>query len=366
MAKGRNILAVATLLALSTTALLGNMGVISGSHRLRAPLHDAMPWGPPDGVSSLDYHGGPTLTTSTSYAIFWAPRGSSFEASGSSAYQSLLTRYLSDVGGSPLYRVVTQYYRETSNARQDIRNASSLGGVYIDSSPYPEAATTAHPLRDREIQGEILRVMRVTGWTPTAGHVFFVYTTDRAQSCIGNGRRQCSFNAYCAYHSSFRAPDGHIVVYAALPDASRDATHCLARDGGQVLSPNLDPIADAEVSITSHEQFEMVTDPQVGTHTAWVDASGDEVADKCVGSYGTVSGNGSNVILHGHPYIVQQEFSNSDGGCVTALGQPSQDSSGAAAWKTSGPDHMHLSGEPAFHFPQLGGRSPKIPSPLNR
>ena len=187
MAKGRNILAVATLLALSTTALLGNMGVISGSHRLRAPLHDAMPWGPPDGVSSLDYHGGPTLTTSTSYAIFWAPRGSSFEASGSSAYQSLLTRYLSDVGGSPLYRVVTQYYRETSNARQDIRNASSLGGVYIDSSPYPEAATTAHPLRDREIQGEILRVMRVTGWTPTAGHVFFVYTTDRAQSCIGNG-----------------------------------------------------------------------------------------------------------------------------------------------------------------------------------
>ena len=289
----------------------------------RARPANTMPWGPPDAVTSLDYHGGPTLTSSTVYAIFWAPRGDTFESSGNTSYESLITRYLNDTGGSSLYNVVTQYYSENSGVRRYIRNASNVGGVYVVVNPYLVAATIAQPLRDREIHTEILKVMKAIGWNPANGHMFFVYTTDRVQNCIGKGRQNCSFNAYCAYHSSFKAPDGQVVVYAAMPDAARDATHCLARDGNNtVLSPNHDPIADSEVSITSHEQFEMITDPQVGPLPAWVDSQGDEVADKCVGSYGAILPDGGNVILDGHPYIVQQEFSNADAACVTAPGQP--------------------------------------------
>lgn len=322
MSAGRTLQLFATLLGVSAVTFLGIQGPSAAVQSIRAQASRAMPWRPPDGVSSLDYHGGPTLISSTSYAIFWVPRGSSFETSGNASYQSLIARYLNDVGGTELYNVVSQYYEQTPKGRRDIRNSSTFGGEYIDVNPYPVAATEAQPLRDRQVRAEILRAMAVTGWRPTAGHVFFVYTSDRAQSCIGSGRRHCSFNEYCAYHSSFTAPNGQRVVYAALPDASRDTTHCLARDGSRVLSPNLDPVADAEVSITSHEQFEMITDPQPGTLPAWVDGNGDEVADKCVGSYGTISPDGGNVILHGHPYIVQQEFSNTDGGCVTALGNP--------------------------------------------
>jgi hypothetical protein len=305
-------------------ASVGLLGLSSTGYGPRTPVPASMPWGPPDAVTSLDYRGGPTLTNSTSYAIFWTPHGDLYESAGNTSYETLITRYLKDVGGTFLYNIITQYYSDSSGVRRDIRNASTLGGVYVDVNPYPVAATTAHPLRDREIQREILKVMKATGWNAMGGHVFFVYTANHVQSCIGKGRRHCSFNEYCAYHSSFKTPNGQVVVYAAMPDASRDTRHCLARDGNnKVLSPNLDPVADAEVSITSHEQFEMITDPQVGTRPGWVDiSSGDEVADKCAGSYGTVLPGGSNVILHGHPYIVQQEFSNIDAGCVTALGHP--------------------------------------------
>src|SRR5690242_19010470 len=43
--------------------------------------------------SNLDYHGGPVMHSSTTYAMYWAP-GGSFP----SGYKTLMNRYLSDVG----------------------------------------------------------------------------------------------------------------------------------------------------------------------------------------------------------------------------------------------------------------------------
>lgn len=316
------LLATAAVAGLITLVLC----VIGGAPgHLDAAPHLAMPYGPPNAVTSLDYHGGPTLTTSRTYAIFWIPPGSVFEqgAADTQAYETLIIRYLRDVGDSPLYNVVTQYYMKRQAGQQSIRNSSSFGGAYADAHPYPESGTTGDPVRDRDVRREILRVIQQTGWTATRGNVFLVYTADHIQSCIGTGRRHCSFNEYCAYHSSFIAPTFGSIVYANLPDASLDSQNCLARDdNGRVLSPNSNPIADGEVSITSHEQFEMITDPLVGKHAAWADSSGNEIADKCVGSYGSLTASGSNVSLHGNPYIVQQEFSNADGGCVSTHGHP--------------------------------------------
>jgi len=39
--------------------------------------------------------------------------------------------------------------------------------------------------------------------------------------------------------------------------------------------------------------------------------------------FGTRAGDGSNVVMHGHPYIVQMEWSNAISGCTLTSTQPS-------------------------------------------
>src|SRR5450755_4389575 len=87
-------------------------------------------------VLPLAYHNGPVMrATSTSYAIFWLPStlqdGSATRVSAT--YVSLIKRYFGDIGGSGLYNTATQYF-DTGGS---IVNSSTLGGAWIDTSPYP-------------------------------------------------------------------------------------------------------------------------------------------------------------------------------------------------------------------------------------
>jgi hypothetical protein len=81
-------------------------------------------------------------------------------------------------------------------------------------------------------------------------------------------------------------------------------------------SPNHDIDADTEISLTSHEQMELATDPEA---TGWFDSTGffnGEIADKCARVFGPLDANGSNVSFNDHPYIVQEEWDNTVSACV--------------------------------------------------
>jgi hypothetical protein len=104
------------------------------------------------------------------------------------------------------------------------------------------------------------------------------------------------------------------------PIGTTDPSHTVTVGGQQKAVT--DPIADMEVAITSHEQFETVNDAQVGTAQqlapplGWYDANNGEIGDKCAYNYGNYAGDGSNIVLHGDHYIVQQEYSNWNNGCA--------------------------------------------------
>ena len=105
-------------------------------------------------------------------------------------------------------------------------------------------------------------------------------------------------------------------MYASIPYTTSWGT----TGGGCVgisQSPNNNIDADASIDGASHEHFEAVTDPvTTEAGTAWVDTKGDEIADKCVDvDYGVVGSDGHNVVLNGHPYIMQLEWSNKAGRC---------------------------------------------------
>ena len=68
--------------------------------------------------------------------------------------------------------------------------------------------------------------------------------------------------------------------------------------------------------MVSHELMETVTDPSVGdSNYAWIDSSGSEIGDKCNFTFGATDAAGADLYANGHPYIVQQEWSNRAGAC---------------------------------------------------
>jgi hypothetical protein len=272
--------------------------------------------------SPFRYHSGDVIHRLTAYLIFWLPSGRTFEPDGNSErYMKLMQQYFEDVGGTPFYNILTQYYDSNGGP---IHNEVTLGGTYLDTQPYPKAGTTRAPLLDDDIVSEINRVatLKQGSWVVDDEHAIFLFTGYNVQECAGSSADDgCTFlhnveSDFCAYHSyvsnTFEAP-GMNLYYAYIPDID-DCTH-----PPSAQSPNDDPIADAVISIVSHEQFETVSDPRMG---GWYDSGTfeGEMADKCVNTFGPIGTDGGNVTLaHGHRYIVQQEWSLHDQACVLSL-----------------------------------------------
>jgi hypothetical protein len=82
---------------------------------------------------------------------------------------------------------------------------------------------------------------------------------------------------------------------------------------GTLQSPNGNPDADTEVSRTSHEAMESITDPDIST--GWYDSSGYENGDECAYVYGATQGTPCALysqVIGGRNYLTQEDFSDRD------------------------------------------------------
>ena len=91
-----------------------------------------------------------------------------------------------------------------------------------------------------------------------------------------------------------------------------------------IESPNGNRDADTEISPTSHEVSEAITDPD--TETGWYDSTGNEIGDDCAYIFGRTRGAPGaffNQVINGGHFITQEEFSNnlfaSSGGTAGCL-----------------------------------------------
>jgi hypothetical protein len=271
--------------------------------------------GGPKGVANLQYHGGPVMLTSSVYNIYWVPPPHVI----SSTYQQLIDRWFSDVGGSSMYGINSQYYEDSPPSY--VQNVATLGGSWLDTgNPYPHAGTGSDPLTDADIQAEVVRAIAANGW-PNGGTnaMFMVFTAKGVESCADP--TDCTIGTahpvYCAYHWYFFSGNSDVIIYANMPYGGTWLSGYRYSCGYANPSPNNDEDADVEISTASHEEFEAVTD-FVGN--AWYDSSGEEIGDKCAYTYGAVAADGSNVVINGNPYHVQQEWSNAISGCTLSSG----------------------------------------------
>lgn len=252
---------------------------------------------------------------------------------------------------------------------------SEFGGTFMDRHLYPARETATCPTssevkgappasqpcisdgRDQEgkahfqLHHELLRFLEEH---PTLSldmkAIYFMLTPHGVNSCSGyeGGTPACNTNVYCAYHSAVPftyegSATVHHLVYANMP--YDDVSGCEIPD-----QPNGGP-ADDEINTLSHEDNEAITDPLFG---GWYDYQGYEVADKCTypffsssidfnaeeDAYGellggtpaeyetqgtgeeahlvrTKLGNAYNQEMSSGHYLLQREWSNAAGGCVT-------------------------------------------------
>jgi hypothetical protein len=280
------------------------------------PVHGVQPNDncPPSGCGSGDLlnHGGPVMTSRKAYAIFWVPSG----YSNAAGYSSTIDQYFNDVAADSgkatnVYSVDTQY--------SGIAYSSTYGGSVTDTTQFPASGCPLYNglsecLTDSQIIAEIDSQIAAHGWTKSASTMFFMFTPNNVGSCF-DASSSCAYTAYCAYHGY--TPSG--AIYANQPYAFNPSC-----DVGEY--PNgISNQADPTINVVSHEDNEAITDPQVNISSAWYDAAGYEIGDKCAWTFGTRSGSAgaqySNTI-NGHNYFLQEEYSNDGHVCLQSYGTP--------------------------------------------
>ncbi|HEV2590802.1 MAG TPA: hypothetical protein VGU02_02815, partial [Gaiellaceae bacterium] len=359
----------------------GPQGALGKALNVAGPASsDNLTYGGPDQIPPASIASLPTVMTSnTNYMIFWLPSGYRM----ASNYVQVITQYFKDQahdswGNDNVDSVAVQYMGTKDG---EIYYDSSYGGFAIDTNPFPKSSCmksyaafandladghlamkgVTNCLSDAQLQTEVKRFADAQGWPHGPTNEFFMYTPHNVGSCFSpdsasnaaNLANACTWDYYCAYHSSFGSTPSTEYIYANMPwpnqafsvqGGNQYRTDC---DGGEhpngtgSISNGTDPngptdldAADEVIGVTSHEHNESVTDPT--GYGWWVDSNspygGYENGDLCAWYWAsdgssflpTLADNSSDVtnVVNGHSYFTQGEWSNNDAtstgesGCV--------------------------------------------------
>jgi hypothetical protein len=307
---------------------------------------------PPTCIFAPCENGDVMMTASTGplvvVPIFWNPAAFPM----SSDYKNIITSYLGDVAKASgksqnVYSVANEYFGNNGQIRYSVQlgsaiedtnpitsgctvDSTDMSGIYADGSGYSACVD------DAQLQAEVDRITAADGLPHNLSHIYVLYTPKHVESCFLPGETTdpsdgqfCTINhqptaAYCAYHNEAASS----AVYGNLSYpiyASPVGFTCGSDARFPVLeSPNGNPDADTEISPTSHEIIEAITDPD--TETGWYDSSLNEIGDDCAYVYGRTRGPKGgyfNQVINGGHFLTQEEFSNnlfaSSGGTAGCL-----------------------------------------------
>jgi hypothetical protein len=268
--------------------------------------------------------------------IFWDPAGHPMPA----AYKSIITGYLADVAqASGQVTNVFSVLNEYSGIDGNIHYKIQLGNVINDTNPLPaDGCRLDHSdttgiyadgsgynacLDDAQLQAEVNSVTAVNGLPHNLSNIYVLYLPKAVESCFNPGSttktaggQACTINhqptaAYCAYHNN--AASSAVYANMVYPIYASPVGFTCGTDARfpAIESPNGNPDADTEISPTSHEISEAITDPD--GETGWGDSSGNEIGDDCAYIFGATNGQAGalyNQTIAGGHFITQQEFSN--------------------------------------------------------
>lgn len=270
----------------------------------------------------LTYFGGPVISNIHVVAVFWGPNINPAITGG-------IGQFFTDITSSRYYDLLSEYNTTgiigagvpAISSNQVIGHGQFDGGVTITPSicPGPAACNITDAQIAAELASQIAAGHLPQPLTDNQGNVnsfYMIYFPPGVSISLGTARSCVQF---CAYHSNTpgTALLPKLVPYGVEPDfgpASNSA--CALGCGGNST------LFDDATEVTSHEMSEAVTDalvgsapntPTPGPPMAWYDFPPDmgEVADLCVGQ-------GVFVPAGNRTYVVQKNFSNLQGDCVSS------------------------------------------------
>lgn len=329
---------------------------ISGSYR--APAARVRPFdGAPEGGGPLIYGGGPVMHSVTTHLIYWDPRGE-FTSTTKEIFAGFFAAVAADSGKpSNVFAVAGQYTDGSGNAAY----SSTYGGEATDASPYPVSGCTVpsggdkgppykNCILDTQLQEQLATYIALNKLPTGPTQQYFVLLPHTVVTCLK--AKECSNNVYCAYHSAINPGGSGEIVYSDIPFSLLDnewVKGCQDDGHATLQRPNGDTagtesstrFADVALKYTSHEYIEAATDPLVNSATAWVDANGLEIGDKCNGvsadpekdgigydasSFLPVLGGSAaagtlfDQAIAGRDYYLQSEWDNASGSCLMQPG----------------------------------------------
>jgi hypothetical protein len=243
------LLAAVTACAGSATDPASGDSAISADPAKVRPQDNGAKASPTQGLL-IDHHG-PVLASSKTFAIYWGTQ-KDFPSDLKGAMATLLDGF----DGSSYLGIAQQYMRGAQISSQYLGSLDDADPANPPPSHSPKTST---------IGAEVCHLIG----TPDANTIYVVFTSNAPHV------------NYCAWHDKATC-DGvnyfqvaYVPNQALLPGCSpytRTNLHCNGYSDGTVSS------ADS----VAHEFMEAVTDPHID---AWLDANGQEVADKCNFNY---------------------------------------------------------------------------------
>lgn len=208
-------------------------------------------------VQLLEYRGGAVVPTAGIQNIYWGPGWLDPAWVGDKI--AGLDSFAAGFGGSR-YAGASNEYGGVNGAMTSVL---TYMGSLIDPSPVPKLS--GKPTNDTQV---IVDEVCQLNPTPPENYIANVYVDQRIRG------------GYCAFHGIGRCgrypevgPRVYVAFYWSLDATS--AAACMVPNDSTGHSASLSALA----SFTGHELSETRTDPLPGA--AWIDANGDENADKC-------------------------------------------------------------------------------------
>jgi hypothetical protein len=245
--------------------------------------------------SPISYHGG--------WVMYWDPAVYLIYYGGwdaQSPVKPILEDFVNNVGGSNWFNINTKY---TDSSGNHATARVHLAGTATDNY------SRGKQLTDGDVRYIVENAIYQGKLADDPWGIYVVVPT----SDVGQGNfctTNCGFHTYTQWGS-----DWYTYIFVGNPN------HCPNVCVPYSPSPNGAPDGDEMVNILAHELAETVTDPYVD---AWYDAQGEENADKCAWTFGTMwqtsTGAYANVHLGARDYLVQRNWvPGSPGQCALSL-----------------------------------------------
>ena len=313
------------------------------------------------GQPPLLYNGGHVMGATSApivlTPIYWVPSGHPMGPN----YRSILSSYISDVAADSgqhtnVFSTLPEYYQIANGQQQNIHYNVQAGTPIVDTNPLPAngctvlAADTSNIygdltgydacLDDDQLIAETENVVNAKGLPRDFDHMYILFLPKGVESCFFPGSNAngsgnvCTINhedtaGYCAYHN-FVPNDGLIYGNLPFPIFQSPVGFTCGSEAKYPVNqrPNGNTNADVEVSPTSHEIMEAITDPEAFTVPGggWYDILTYENGDECAYQFGHTQGafgQRYNQTINGNHYLTQLEFSNANfaatggaGGCL--------------------------------------------------